>query len=56
MYLKNELREGSYEKVKGAILLKQNGRAHIRHKCRETAVFNCHRFMINSGVEKMNNI
>jgi len=28
----------------------------IRHQCRKTAVLSCHRFLINSGVEKMNNI
>ncbi len=28
----------------------------IAHQCRETAVLNCHRFLINSGVEKMNKI
>jgi hypothetical protein len=33
-----------------------NGRAHIRHQCRKKAVLSCHRFLINSGVEKMNNI
>ncbi len=32
-----------------------NGRAHVRHLCRKTAVSSCRRFLINSGVEKMNN-
>ncbi len=29
---------------------------HIRHQCRETTVFSCHRCLINTGAEKMNNI
>ncbi len=33
-----------------------NGTAHIRHQCRKTAILSCHRFLINSSVEKMNNI
>jgi hypothetical protein len=33
-----------------------NGIAHIRHLCRKTAALSCHRFLINYGVEKMNNI
>ncbi len=33
-----------------------NGTANIRHQCRKIAVLSCHRFLINSGVEKMNNI
>jgi hypothetical protein len=33
-----------------------NGTAHIRNQCTETAVLSCHRFLINSGVEKMNNL
>jgi hypothetical protein len=33
-----------------------NGRAHIRHQCRKTIVLNYHRCLINTGVEKMNNI
>jgi hypothetical protein len=33
-----------------------NGTAHIRQQCNKTAVLSCHRFLINSGVEKMNNI
>ncbi len=32
-----------------------NGTAHIRHQCRKTAVLSCRRFLINAGVEKMNN-
>jgi hypothetical protein len=32
------------------------GRARIRHQCRKIAVLSCHRFLINSGVEKMNYI
>jgi hypothetical protein len=35
---------------------RNNGTVHIRHQCRETAVLNCHGFLINSGVEKMNNV
>ncbi len=31
-----------------------NGTAQIRHQCRKTAVLSCHRFQINSGVEKTN--
>ena len=30
-----------------------NGTARIIHQCRKTAVLSCHRFLINSGVEKM---
>jgi hypothetical protein len=33
-----------------------NGTARIRHQCRKTAVFSCHRFLITSGVLKMNKI
>jgi hypothetical protein len=33
-----------------------NGTARIRHQCRKAAVLSYHRFLINSGVEKMNNI
>jgi hypothetical protein len=33
-----------------------NGTAHIRHQCRKTTVLSCHRCLINSGVEEMNNI
>ncbi len=29
-----------------------NGTARSRHQCRKTAVLSCHRFLINSGVEK----
>ncbi len=29
-----------------------NRTAHIRHQCRKTTVLNCHRFLINTGVEK----
>ncbi len=28
----------------------------IRYKCRKVTVLNCHRCLINTGVEKMNNI
>ncbi len=28
------------------------GRARIRHQCRKTTVLTCHRFLINTGVEK----
>jgi hypothetical protein len=30
--------------------------AHIRHKCRKTTVSSCHRCLIKTGVEKMNDI
>jgi hypothetical protein len=33
-----------------------SGTAHIRHQCRKIAVLSCHRFLISSGVEKMNKI
>ncbi len=33
-----------------------NRAPHIRHQCRKKTVFSCHRCLINSGVEKMNNI
>ncbi len=33
-----------------------NGRARIRDQCRKTTDLNCHRCLINTGVEKMNNI
>jgi hypothetical protein len=34
-----------------------NGTACIRHQCsRKTAALSCHRLLINSGVEKSNNI
>ncbi len=33
-----------------------NGTAHIRHQCRTITVLSHHRCLINSGVEKMNNI
>jgi len=33
-----------------------NRTAHIIHLCRKTTVLSCHRHLINSGVEKMNNI
>ncbi len=33
-----------------------NRTAHIRHQCRKTSVLNCHRCLINTEVEKMNNI
>ncbi len=36
--------------------LRPNGIAHIRHQCRKTAVLSCHRFLVNSAVEKMNDI
>jgi hypothetical protein len=32
------------------------GTAQIRHQCRKTAVLSCHSCLINTGVEKMNNI
>ncbi len=30
--------------------------AHIRHQCRKTTILSCHICLINTGVEKMNNI
>jgi hypothetical protein len=33
-----------------------NGTIHIRHQWRKKAVLSCHRFLNNSGVEKMNDI
>jgi len=33
-----------------------NGTTCIRHQCKKIAVLSCHRFLINSGVENMNNI
>ena len=40
----------------GFPLASVNRTAHIRHQCRKTAVLSCYRFLINSGVKKMNNI
>ncbi len=37
-------------------IISYNGTPHIRHQCGETAVLGCHRFLNNSGVEKMNSI
>jgi len=33
-----------------------NRTGHIRHQCRTTTVLSCHRCLIKTGVEKMNNI
>jgi hypothetical protein len=33
-----------------------NKTAHISHLCRKTTALRCHRCLINTGVEKMNNI
>ncbi len=33
-----------------------NRTACIRHQCRKTTVSRCHRCLINTGVEKINNI
>jgi hypothetical protein len=33
-----------------------NRTTHIRHQCRKTTVLSCHRCIINTGVEKINNI
>jgi hypothetical protein len=33
-----------------------NRAAHSRQQCRKTIVLSCHRCLINTGVEKMNNI
>ncbi len=41
------------------IMVKQNelvGIAHNRHLCIKNTVLGCHRCLINTGVEKMNNI
>ncbi len=35
---------------------KPTGTAHIPHQCRKTTVLSCHRCLIKTGVEKMNNI
>jgi hypothetical protein len=40
----------------GKLVRFQNGTVLIRHQCRKTAVLSCHRFLINSGVEKMNKV
>jgi hypothetical protein len=37
-------------------VLYSNKTSHIRHQCRKTTVLSCHRFLINTGVEKINNI
>ncbi len=29
------------------------GTTRIRHQCRKTAALSCHRFLVNSGVEKV---
>ena len=34
----------------------KNRTACIRHQCKKTTVLSCHRCIINTGVEKMNNI
>jgi hypothetical protein len=33
-----------------------NGTAQIRLQCRKTTFLSCHKCLINTGVEKMNNI
>jgi len=33
-----------------------NRTTHMRHQCRKTTALSCHRCLINTGVEKMNNI
>ncbi len=33
-----------------------NRKARIRHQCRKTTVFSCHRCLINASVENINNI
>ncbi len=33
-----------------------NRTVHIRHWCKKTTVLNCHRCLVNTGVEKLNNI
>jgi len=37
-------------------VIQLNGTVCIRHQCRKTAVLSSHRCLINTGVEKMNNI
>jgi hypothetical protein len=41
-----------FEKLNNAI----NGTVCIRHQCRKTTVLSCLRCLINTGVEKINNI
>ncbi len=55
--------EGSRNGSKLVIFFKEgvlnvgfNRTAHIRHHCGKTAILSCHRCLINTGVEKMNNI
>ncbi len=33
-----------------------NRTTHVRHLCRKTTFLSCHRCLINTGVEKVNNI
>ncbi len=50
----------AYRRKKNEAMLMRNAwpnrRAHIRHQCRKATVLSCHRCLINTGVEKMNNI
>jgi len=39
-----------------ASLLEHNRTAHIRHLSKKTSILSCHRFLIKTGVEKMNYI
>jgi hypothetical protein len=37
-------------------LLGSDTTVHIRHQCRKATIFSSHRWLINTGVEKMNYI
>ncbi len=45
-----------YDNTYNDFTYNDNRTAHIRYKCRKTTVLSCHRRLINTGVEKMNNI
>jgi hypothetical protein len=59
-YIKMTVREACTTIVLLALALALAGvinrTAHIRHQCRQTTVLSYHRYLINTGVEKMNNI
>ncbi len=48
--------EGRYAECHYAECRGANSAACIRHQCMKATVLNCHRCLINTGVEKMNNI
>ncbi len=50
------LRSSKYFYSTGHWSIIDNRTTHIRHQCRKTAVLSCHRFIIKTGAEKMNNI